>query len=738
MPGISPGSTAGASAARLVVTKEDEKRFELNVNRHDSMPMTHPRDLVHSADGLHVVIRITDAGDVRLLHCSAAALREADLPAEAQQQHFRLVEVQAAGWDWRAHHGSKYVGTSPARLMTLRAVRELRTDLGPKWEIEQAHDGVVAISHLQFLAGLPALRAWTTVRNESSAPVTLQYVSSFVLMGLAKGGMGTAEDRLRLLMGHNAWYGEAQFRSHTLSELGLRPVGGFCSRRAAFTSQGTWSTSTLLPMGVVSDRETGTSLGFQIEHNGSWHAELGDQVERQHYLAVGGPNEREGLWWRTLAPGEHFDAVPVGVVAAAGDDQAALRELTRYRRRIMRPCDDLRQLPVIFNDYMNCLVGDPTTAKLLPLIDAAATAGCEIFCIDCGWYSDGPWWDGVGEWLPAAGRFPNGIEEPLRRIRERGMVPGLWLELEVMGTQCPLATKVGDDWFFTRHGRRVIDHGRYQLDYRNPAVRAHADAVIDRLVRDYGVGYIKMDYNINAGPGTDHAAEAPGDGLLGHNRAYLAWLDAVFARHPALVIENCGSGGMRLDYALLARHSVQSTTDQTDWRIMPAIAAAIIGACTPEQAATWSYPLRDGDEDEVVVNMVNAMTMRIHQSGHLAELSPARLALVREALDAYKGYRHLIPTALPLWPLGLPHQGDGWMAFGLEHPERTLLAVWRLDGGEASCALPLTGRRGSALRASVVYPRDRGTRVAWQADSGQLVVALPRRFTACLISLEHA
>ena len=58
---------------------------------------------------------------------------------------------------------------------------------------------------------------------------------------------------------------------------------------------------------------------------------------------------------------------------------------------------------------MNCLSGDPTTEKELPLIEAAAKAGCRYYCIDCGWYDDGPWWDGVGEWLPARGRFPQGL-----------------------------------------------------------------------------------------------------------------------------------------------------------------------------------------------------------------------------------------------------------------------------------------------------------------------------------------
>ncbi len=62
---------------------------------------------------------------------------------------------------------------------------------------------------------------------------------------------------------------------------------------------------------------------------------------------------------------------------------------------------------------------------MLPLIDAAAKAGCEYFCIDCGWYSDGEWWDGVGEWLPSSARFPGGIHEPLEYIAAKGMKSGI-------------------------------------------------------------------------------------------------------------------------------------------------------------------------------------------------------------------------------------------------------------------------------------------------------------------------
>jgi alpha-galactosidase len=689
--------------------------------------------LCHDAEGLHVRIEISMEGDVRLLHCSAEPF-DPLAPGLVHAPAFRLVEIQVAGQDWRAHHGNKYVGTSPGRHLRLTALRERDTAHGRLWEIEQTHAGLVITSYVQFIGGLPAMRCWTEVRNAGTTTETIEYVSSFVLGGLGKGSRTPSREKLHVHTPHNAWYGEAQWQRHSMADLGLEPWNACGVLKAGFSSQGSWSSAGRLPLGCIENSESGTALGFQIEHNGSWHWEISDHGDGQYYLAAGGPTERESHWSVTLAPGEAFTSVPVGVAVAMGGLEATLAELTRYRRRIMRPCEDNRRLPVIFNDYMNCLTGDPTTEKLEPLIDAAAAAGCEYFCIDCGWYSDGPWWDGVGEWLPSTARFPGGITVPLRRIRERGMIPGLWLELEVMGTQCRLAQLVPDDWFFLRHGRRVIDHGRYQLDYRNPAVRAHADAVIDRLV-GWGVGYIKMDYNINAGPGTEAAATSLGGGLLAHNRAYLAWLDGVFARHPALVIENCGSGGMRMDYALLARHSIQSTTDQTDYRKMAAIAAAVVSACTPEQAATWSYPLRDGDEEEVVFNMVNAMTMRIHQSGHLADLSDPRRALVAEGIATYKGYRQRIPEALPIWPLGLPRLGDGWMAFGLDLPDRTLLAVWRLDAGQEGLDIPLPRLAGRRRVARILYPSGRSGSCSWEAASGHLAVLLPTFHTARLIDL---
>ena len=167
------------------------------------------------------------------------------------------------------------------------------------------------------------------------------------------------------------------------------------------------------------------------------------------------------------------------------------------------------------------------------MIAAAAKAGCEYFVIDAGWYADlhEDWSQTIGAWQPSTTRWPHGLKFLLDQIRQAGMVPGLWLEPEVAGAKSVLAQKP-DNWFFMRHGKRVLKNSRLLLDFRNPEVRAYLDQVMARLVNDYGVGYIKMDYNVDSLQGTEINADSFGQGLLEHNRAHLAWLERIVKQYP--------------------------------------------------------------------------------------------------------------------------------------------------------------------------------------------------------------
>lgn len=692
-------------------------------------------------NGIHMVWKIREDGGVRLLHFSALPFDEKTIKNDYEENGCRLVELEAAGYDRpEERHGTKYIVTAPGYRMKYLSHKDERNETGRKLEIctGDEESGLQAINHFQFFDGIAMVRCWCEVKNTGTETQTLEYVSTFNLNGVEKEGVLTPDEKIRIGVVHNAWQKELQVKEYSLPDAGMEfaqfkaPVRS--SKAFEITNTGNWSAKSYIPMGYVANTETGSRLFWQIEHNGSWHWEVSDFTNHL-YVQLSGPTEQQSHWFKDLKPGDTFTTVPAGVGAVTGELGEMAKELTKYRRAIRRKNQDNEKLGVIFNDYMNCLWADPTTEKEIPLIDAAAKAGCEYFCIDAGWYADGFWWDAVGEWKPSQKRFPNGIKEVIDYIRSKGMIPGLWLELEVMGIKSPMVEKMPEKAFFQRHGKRIYDRSRYQLDFRQPEVIAHANEVIDRLVREYGIGYIKMDYNIEPGIGTEVDASCPGEGLLGHERAYLAWLDSVFQRYPDLIIENCSSGGLRMDYAMLSRYSIQSTSDQEDYRYYATISANAPLAVAMEQAAVWSYPKAGASEEETIFNMVNAILLRIHQSGHLAKITDVQKDLVKEALDYYKTIRGDIRQAYPYWPIGTSGYSDDWSALALDAGKKHYVAVWR-RGGKDRISLPMTRLAGKEVKVRCAYPQNRPVIFGWNAAESSLSVRMEEEICARLFEIE--
>lgn len=573
--------------------------------------------------------------------------------------------------------------------------------------VAHADSGLTASIDLAVFEGLPVVHSTVTVTNHAAEPVVLRSVPSFASY---LGGDGAGDIReWRVQHALSDWLGEGRWIDESLD--GVRfprleqhltshdPRGQF-----AVASTGTWSTGRHLPIAAVRSERLNAAWAWQIEHNGPWRWEIGEDTA-SGYFALSGPTDTDHQWSKTLSAGETFTSVPA-TVALADDFEGAIGALTRYRRTARRAHDDNASMSVVFNDYMNTLNGDPSTTKLLPLIDAAAAVGAEIFCIDAGWYDDsGEWWDTVGQWLPSTTRFPRGLGEVIDRIRTAGMVPGLWLEPEVIGVNSPMARALPDAAFLQRKGKRLVEHHRYHLDLRHPAARQHLDGVVDRLIEEFGIGFFKLDYNINPGAGTDLDSDSVGDGLLEHNRAHLEWIDGVLDRHPGLVLENCASGAMRSDFAMLSRMQMQSTSDQQDFLTYPPITAAAPAAMLPEQAASWAYPQPEMSRAEVAFCLATGLLGRFYVSGYLNRMDEPRLALVADAVALAKQLAPEIRTSTPFWPLGLPSWEDPWTALGLQVPHSQLVTVWNRSLEPDTTELRFPALSGSEIRIHTLFPR---------------------------------
>lgn len=686
---------------------------------------------------IEIVVVADDDAPPRLLRCGPRSWA-ADIPAGQP-----LIEI-VTGDSGHAPSSSRITyGELSGRL---RYVDHAITDLPGGWRelTLTTREAVPGPAHrLGVVAGLGleavvritvppagcALRSEVTVTNAPDAPEprTLTSVASAALH-IALGTTGDAEpDAYTFATARNDWIGESRWRVAPLRSSGLEELG-FGDRavgsrgHVTVASRGTWSTGEHLPCGALWNTRDGAAVIWQVEHNGGWRFDVAENAEGTS-LALSGPTEDDHRWIAVLRPGQSFTTVPASL--AFGDDlDGAAAAMTGLRRLSRRPHPDNDELPVVYNDYMNTLMGDPTTEKLLPLIDAAADAGADCFVMDAGWYSDtDDWWSTVGDWIPSTVRFPGGMGLVFDRIRERGMRPGIWLEPEVVGVDAEAATRLPKEAFFLSHGMPVVESDRLHLDLRHPAARAHLDAVIDRLVAEFGIRYVKFDYNVTVARGTDHDADSAGAGLLGYNRAHIAWLEGLLDRHPGLTIENCGSGAMRADWAMLSVSQLQSTSDQEEAEFSAPIAAAAPFAMLPEQAANWAYPAPDMSLEKTAFTLANGILGRLYLSGFLHLLSAEQKALVAEAVRIHKALRPVIRTATPSWPLGLAQREEPWLALALRDEAQTVLTLWRQEGAPSAARIPVPALRGREVDVETLFPVSAPAwEVTWSADDGVLEV----------------
>lgn len=698
-------------------------------------------DITINENNLRVSFRVNDDRTVEFIDFSAFSeskvleLHESKTIA-VENQAFQLLALQITGDSTTDMHAHKHNAGSASSKLLYKGHHISTNTAGKLLEIDMQLNQLEAGYFMHFYADIPVVRTWATIKNTGTEDVGIDYISSFMYEGLCKNGNKKYYEKTDIFVPYNSWSNEAQWRVYDATDVGLSrmPIAGynnpdFGNNRYHYGNCGSWSSCEYLPIGIIKDRETDEIYFFQIEHSGSWEIEYGSAKGRNLYVALIGPND-ESAWWKNLKPGESFTTVPAAAGVCLGNESDAIACLTRYRRVIRRKNNDNKNCYIIFNDYMNCLMGNPTEEKEKKIIDKAAEMGCEYYCMDCGWYDKGSWWNRVGEWKESSDRFPTGMKSVCDYALSKGLKMGLWLEIEVIGTACELAKKLPDSWFFCLHGKRRIDNKRYLLDFRNREVREYCRNVVDRLIRDYGVSYFKIDYNVTTGPGSDINSDSPGDAMLEHYRCLYQWYHDIYTAYPDLVIENCGSGAQRMDYGMLALDSLQSTSDQTDYIANSYIASNVASALTPEQAGMWVYPYID-DREHIIYNMVNGILLRPYMSGLVWNISNTNFNMIKEGLEVYKKVRVDLPEMVPFFPLGFTTVKSDVLAYGVMNSSKAYLAVFIPQKNHAQFKLHIGNKEIKQIR--VIYPRAVDCRYSYEDEI--LKIEIPQKVCARLFEL---
>jgi alpha-galactosidase len=171
--------------------------------------------------------------------------------------------------------------------------------------------------------------------------------------------------------------------------------------------------------------------------------------------------------------------------------------------------------------------------------------------IDAGWYENptGQWWSGVGTWTVNKKNFPRGLKPVTEAARKYGQGFVVWFEPERVyeGTWLDREHK---DWLTSLPG----DKNRL-LDLGNPQALAWLTDHIANFIRDEGVTVYRQDFNFDPAPFWK-AMDAPdraGIAEMKHIEGLYTFWDALLERNPGLLIDNCASGGRRIDLETTSR-----------------------------------------------------------------------------------------------------------------------------------------------------------------------------------------
>lgn len=365
------------------------------------------------------------------------------------------------------------------------------------------------------------------------------------------------------------------------------------------------------------------------------------------------------------------------------------------RERIVPKTVAARPRPVHYNTW-EAIYFDHDEVTLRTLAERAASVGAERFVLDDGWFkgraSDRA---GLGDWVVDTKKFPNGLQPLIAHVRSLGMEFGLWVEPEMVNPDSDLA-RAHPDWIRRDGDGLLLQRHQAVLDLANPAVATHLFGVLDALLSQHQISYLKWDMNRDL-TGSEHGA---------YVRALYALIDRVRAAHPSVEIETCASGGGRCDYGMLSRAERVWLSDSNDALDRFAIQFNAALFLPPEVSGAHVGPAACHITGRRLSLDLRAQVAAFGHMGlelDLRELSEADAARLGLHIANYKRFRPLLHSG-KVWRLAIDADHAGLC---VTSESEALLLLVRTGSAELGrgCVVRIPGLKDdAAYRLSAVAP----------------------------------
>ncbi len=215
------------------------------------------------------------------------------------------------------------------------------------------------------------------------------------------------------------------------------------------------------------------------------------------------------------------------------------------------------------NSYTVMEVAGPMSTKtsdeiigILDSIDDSVFAQTDAFWMDAGWYSyNEGWYDGVGNWTVDTSRYDNGISELSGYAKNKGLGHVLWYEPERVypGTQFHNVGSAKEGWLISADGDDNIMWNLANED----AFEFYCEYLLGSM-KENGITVYRQDFNfapLKYWQKADNEYYGGRTGICENHYVtnLYRYLDYLTDNIDGLIIDNCASGGKRLDLEMTYR-----------------------------------------------------------------------------------------------------------------------------------------------------------------------------------------
>lgn len=299
---------------------------------------------------------------------------------------------------------------------------------------------------------------------------------------------------------------------------------------------------------------------FAIGWSGQWAAKFSRDKDKSLNVIAG-----MELTHLKLLPGEEIRTPRILMFFWDGKRIDAHNDFRRFILKYHTPLKNGKPVtcPIAANSWLKHNCGSGVTEKnQIEFVNQFIKNRIEIeyFWLDAGWYEGvGPWHHNVGNWFPKKKAFPCGLKPVADHAKKNGMGFVLWFEPERVYPGTWLF-KEHPEWLFmptdeTKKKLRQRDKVEALLNLGNLEACQWLTNHISSMIKENGVNIYRQDFNFDP---LDYwrANDAPdrqGISEIRYIEGLYAFWDELLHRHPELIIDNCASGGRRLDLETISR-----------------------------------------------------------------------------------------------------------------------------------------------------------------------------------------